>query len=79
MSLQRALILAEPLLNLDAFDLMIEQDQLSTHNSKSQSCVDKFRDDSKLGSELRHKNIKLFSIPCKSLPRGARQRCRRAF
>jgi two-component system response regulator FlrC len=49
--IQRALILAEPA-QIDAIDLMIEQDQPFTHNS-GQATVDKFEDDSKLGSELR--------------------------
>lgn len=49
--IQRALILAEPL-QIDASDLMIEQDQPFASNSNHQ-VPDKFDDDSKLGSELR--------------------------
>jgi two-component system response regulator FlrC len=49
--IQRALILAEPA-QIDAIDLMIEQDQPFTLNS-GQANIDKFEDDSKLGSELR--------------------------
>ncbi|MDP5031715.1 MAG: sigma-54 dependent transcriptional regulator [Paraglaciecola sp.] len=49
--IQRALILAEPS-QIDAGDLMIEQDQPFT-SSNSQLSVEKFEDDSKLGSELR--------------------------
>tara|TARA_R110002167_G_scaffold31464_14_gene103255 strand:- start:1668 stop:3020 length:1353 start_codon:yes stop_codon:yes gene_type:complete len=50
--IQRALILAEPA-QIDAIDLMIEQDQPFTHNSGQATTSDKFEDDSKLGSELR--------------------------
>lgn len=49
--IQRALILAEPL-QIDAADLMIEQDQPFAV-SNTQQVIDKLEDDSKLGSELR--------------------------